>query len=403
MSVFILIVASCRLVVAQQVGLDMKGIEALADEWNFANNSRNVESFKRVYADTLLFYTETLSEARAIALKQKLFVREPAFQQRIKSEITCTAYTGGLIKCDFGKEVLEEGKWKQYPSYLLISYQDNRYFIVGESDYVTDRVLGYTLQIGEPMKFEAPDSAYNSIGVMASDDSFRLAMDTAIAKLDSLLKPVDPIVIFPQLSAMGDITVPKGYVFLLVGFLAAGGVIIFIADSVRNRERTRDKAALHEPVRKKRVFRDREIQPVFERFVITLFDPLYFRHRKRKYQPVLADNTTEETRGSDLEFEFNYKETHAKFRVICQYHKNGAPDKIRLFSASGYQLFREAANTSLVPFYLVVGFGGTPDDPRELFLLPADAIKREWITRDSLQAYSKSGMFFYNRVAGRLQ
>ena len=53
--------------------------------------------------------------------------------------------------------------------------------------------------------------------------------------------------------------------------------------------------------------------------------------------------------------------------------------------------------------YYVLGFGGRPDDPQELFFLPAKSVKSEYMTKAMLRAYSKSGMFFYNRKMGRIQ
>ena len=55
------------------------------------------------------------------------------------------------------------------------------------------------------------------------------------------------------------------------------------------------------------------------------------------------------------------------------------------------------------PLYFVLGFGGAPDDPKELFLLPARDFSDGVVKKQVLKAHSKSGMFFYNRVAGKLQ
>src|SRR5688500_17056172 len=71
--------------VSQGLKVDSKEIEPLIREWNYANNSRNRESFSNVYGDQLIFYTQTLSESEAIALKQKLFKVRPGFRQRINS------------------------------------------------------------------------------------------------------------------------------------------------------------------------------------------------------------------------------------------------------------------------------------------------------------------------------
>jgi len=303
------------------------------------------------------------------------------------------------------KEVWENDTSKIYPSYLLVSYEGKRYRIVGESDYATDRVLGYNLEIGEPIEFERAqmesDSTYHSVAVMASDPSFGSEMDTAIASIDSLLKPLDPIAIFPGLSSMGAITVSKGYVFLLVGFLAIGGLMIFIADSLQSRKRK--EGAIKKRHKKVRVTHGYEIQSVFESFVMTLFDPLYFRQRKPKRQAVLAGNFPEAEGATHLDIEFNYKETQARFAIQCQYFKSVEIGEIQLFSPARYQRYKDFEKESGMPFYFILGFGGTADDPKELFLVPGSAINGDVIHKDDVKPHSKSGMFFYNRVAGRLQ
>jgi hypothetical protein len=201
---------------------------------------------------------------------------------------------------------------------------------------------------------------------------------------------------------MGTITVPKGYVFILVGILAAGGLMIFIADTVRTKKK-KTGTVLHKPDEADRVIADFKMQSVFESFVITLFDPLYFRHRRPKAERVLAGNTSEGDTGPDLEFDFNFKETHARFAIKCQYYKERLTHEIRLFSPRRLQVLRDFAEGREIPLYYILGFGGTPDDPKELFLVPAKAIKHEFVSKAALKPYSKSGMFFYNSNQGRLQ
>ena len=247
------------------------------------------------------------------------------------------------------------------------------------------------------------DTAYHSVGAMASDESFRLGMDSAIASLDSLLKPVDPLDMFPQLSSMGVVTIPKGYIILLVSFLLLGGLLIFVADAVHSRKRTR--GVIHKQ-RHKRVPNgpDYQMQSMFESFVITLFDPLYFRHNKAgKKQAVMAGDFSEFESAPNLEFEFNNKDTHSQFAIKCQYFKNVDTDEIRVFPPGRYQRFKDFENATGMSLYFVLGFGGAPDDPKELFLVPASELKRELIRKEAIRRYSKSGMFFYNRAAGRLQ
>lgn len=395
--------------ICQHIGLDTQQIEAVVREWNYANNSGSVESFENVYDDTLLFYTQTLSESRAIALKQQLFREKPYFRQRVITTVSYSPFTSGVIKCHFVKEVMEREGWKKYPSYLLVSYEGDRYRIVGESDYATDKTLRFRLELGEAMTFQnitgKPDPFYSDSMLVPplEDPFFSLSnADYGLSSLDSLMKPLDPLKMFPQLSSMGVITIPRGYVFLLVAFLALGGLTIFIADSVR-RPKRRKGAVLRKRGRADRMVRDLNTQSVFEAFVITLFDPLYFRHSRPKAEKVFAGRVTEGETGPDLEFEFNHKDAHAKFAIKCLYFRGGTKNDVHLFPPDRKRAFRVFEEENEMPLHFILGLGGTPDDPKELFLVPAKVISRGVVSKTDLQPYSKSGMFFYNSVSRRLQ
>lgn len=384
---------------AQGIGIETKDIEAVIREWNYANNSRNVQSFKNVYARQLLFYTQDVSELKAIQLKQQLFRLKPAFRQRIITGITYTPYTSGLIKCDFTKEVFETTRWKEYPSYLLVSFQDNRYEIVGESDIPTDKVLKYTLDIGEPMTFEnvATTDSFQTDS-HAARKSFSAVADAA----NSSLKSDETTSMF---SKFGEVTIPKGYIYILIGLLTLGGLMIFAADAARSRKRhslpsgamikTQDEAEL--------VVRDFKMQSVFEDFVVTLFDPLYFLNRRPKSERVYAGKIPNDEPMPDFIFEFNQKDVHAHFAIKCQYYKDVAKNEVHLFPADVVRGFRQFEEEKGIDVYYVLGFGGAPDDPKELFLLPAKSIQDEYVTKSELRRYSKSGMFYYNSKTERIQ
>ena len=396
---FILAWSVNYLSVAQDIGISTKEIESVIREWNFANNNRNIESFRNVYGERLLFYTQDISEQKAIQLKQQLFRLKPNFQQRIVTEITYTPYTSGLIKCDFTKEVFETTGWKKYPSYLLVSYDNNRYQIVGESDNATDRVLKYALDIGEPMKFQdvadadTLDSASTTVVTVTPSALDSLKSRLNINRVSSM---------FSDISAMGAVTIPKGYIFILIGLLAVGGLIIFAADSVQSRRRITDGAMIQRQDEAEKVVQDFKMQSVFEDFVITLFDPLYFRYKRPKTERVFAGSAHELEAMPDLIFEFNQKDIRARFAIKCQYYKHVAKNEVQLFSADVLQGFRRFDEKEMDVYY-VLGFGGTPDDPKELFFLPAKAIQEEYVTKGALRPFSKSGMFYYNGKTGRIQ
>lgn len=400
LAVLVLISIPCgRWAHAQAMRIDTRGIESVIDEWMFANNGRNLESFRRVYADDLLFYTQQLSETRAIELKQQLFELKPYFKQQITTPITYTPYTSGIIKCEFTKEVFEKTHWKEYASYLLVSYEDNRYHIVGESDIATDRVLKYTLQIGDPMSFE--DTGSRADIAVTDTSQIATASERVFESVKSFLNVERIDEMLPDISAMGVVTVPRGYVYMLIALLSIGGVMLIIADSVQARKRVRRNAMLPKSDEAERVVRDFKVQSVFEAFVITLFDPLYFQYKRPKQQRVYAGDPRLSQAAPDLIFQFRQKDTEVQFAILCRYYKHIAKNEVQLFPPEvrrGLEQFGQD-----LELYYVLGFGGSPDDPKELYFVPSGDVNGEYVTKSSLRQYSKSGMFYYNRRTGRIQ
>lgn len=390
----------------QRLQVETKDIESLIREWNYANNSRSLESFRNVYGAQLIFYTQTVTESNAIALKQELFRLKPYFRQKITTGLTYTPFTSGVIKVDFTKEVMERSGWKQYPSYLLVSFDDNRYQIVGESDYATDKTLKFLLDIGEPMDFEKP---LRDERQTPQDSLVGAAPQATVTGLESLVesfKAGDWAAVLAHITDAGMITVPKGYVFMLVGMLVVGGLMIFIADTVQRPRKKKKKiygVSLERADEADHVIRDFKMQSVFEAFVITLFDPLYFRHRRPKAERVLAGKVSEGETVPDLEFEFHQKDVRMRFAIKCVYYKKTGPSELQLFSPERQQAFRTFEEERRMDLYYILGIGGTPDDPKELYLVPAKAVESEFISKAALKPYWKSGMFYHNRATQKLQ
>lgn len=389
---------------AQDLSINTSALESLVQEWNFANNTRNEESFRKVYGDELLFYTQELSEAKAIQLKKRLFEMKPYFRQRISTPITYTPYTSGVMKCEFTKEVFEKTHWKKYPSYLLVTYQDRRYSIVGESDNATDRVLKYTLDIGEPMTFESVADDAQPKAVAADSAPLADAPMNVVDSLTALLDSTRVKRMFSDVASMGMVMIPKGYLYMLIGLLTVGGLMIFIADRARSRKPVPEKgASLARHDEAEKVVKDFKMQSVFESFVITLFDPLFFRYKRPKSEPVFAGKVSGTEALPDLMFEYNNKETRVPFAIKCQYYNHVSRNEVQLFPSERLHLLRQFEEYGEMDLYYVLGFGGTPDDPQELFFVPAKAVRSEYISKAVLRQFSKSGMFYYNRAAERIQ
>jgi hypothetical protein len=406
MKLVIPLVLICSLCRAQQLDIDVREIESLIKEWNFANNSQSLESFRNVYAQSLVFYTQRWSRERVITFKKKLFSSNPKYAQKITGEIKQTPYTGGVIKCEFQKNVLEKFGWTSYPSYLLLSYEEGRYWIVGESDEVTDKRLKYKPDIGEPMLLESTSSdstALDSNGASSQADSATTPADTADHEMQSagVRKSLGNLAsIYSYVSSQETVTIRRDWIFILIGILLFGGMLIFLAASKSQQGVGKSRKSKGRDLEKSTVE-----QSQFEAFVVTLFDPLYFSYSRLKASENTRSDIAVREVSPELHFHFHHKEKEHAFAVQCLYVSDVDESDvvIKLFPQEQLQQYRNYQDRHGIDVYYVVGIGGTPDDPREMYLLPAAAVEREVVSRDALRNFNKSGMFFYNDSVGRLQ
>jgi len=413
--------------IAQKAGVNTSEIASLIKEWNYAHNARSTEAFNTVYHKTVVLYAQQLSKAECIAQKKTFFGEHPDYKQNITSSISYNAYPSGVIKCSFKKEVTKDGVLWKYPAYLLVSYKNNKYRIVGESDDATDRTLNYYLAIGktidpppvvkEDLKNENEDSVTDSVMrndsavastgddstvANASDDSVSIsAIDTSVTQRSTDSVAVTNTLPIPVIQE-DAVTIPLQYIYMLVGFLVVSSIVIIIVAGNRSKKRNGKSKAAPDMHAGKHDHYDVEQSALFEKFVITLFDPLYFRAFRAKREKILADPSTEIAVYPELEFEFNHKDAKISFVVESMYiphlkYKDiliAPPDKV-----AAYRQLDEDDHD----LYLVLGIEGKPDDPRELYLIPVIEIRQSYITYPQLQRFRKHGMFFYNTESERLQ
>lgn len=397
-----LLATGCTPARSQHLGIDTAAIKSLIHEWNFANNTRSVETFRNVYGEELLFYTERLDEDAAVRLKQEMFEEKPGFRQNIASGITFTAYTSGVVKCDFIKEVWERSHWKKYPSYLLVSYDGGAYEIVGESDHPTDRVLKYDPELGEPMELQgipqsrAGEQASAPGLAIVSGQGGDTPAEVVSRHLDALLSLLPP----------GLMVVPKRSVYIFMGLLLIGGALIFMADALdrrRTRRRRSAKTVVKQRNRAEEMVAELNTQSVFEAFVVTLFDPILFRHRRPEAKRVYAGEVPQAQPGPDLEFVYQNKGITGRFAIKCLYFPNALGRRWQFLPPDQLKMIRSFVLENEMELYYIVGIGGTPDDPMELYLVPGSAVKAAIISRDMLRPFAKSGMVYYHRKEGRLR
>lgn len=378
----------CFPTTGQQLTLNTKKIEALIDKWNLIHNQANVEGFDNIFDDQLLFYSEHVSRSKATLLKKLLFVRNPGYQQRVTADIKYTLHTNGVVKCEFTKEVLRDGEWEGEPMYLLVGFKNSGYWIIGESDHRTDQQYGYKPKIGEAVDVEVVSASVNTDNqVLFSEVAVNPTLSTPDTGGDSI--------------SWGSL-----HIYLVIALLSAGVLIIFLDRMGIKKEK--ELQALHEeemmleddydviipetkvPNQPYQVIENHLKQKAFRDFLLKMFDPVFFK-------PKQTDDVSRVYQDQRIEFELTGQKGETPAFAVQYLYKEDTGDEINLFSETQLTGYREQRD-----LFFVLGIGGPPDTPNEIYLIPATNLKSEVISKDELKPFRRSGSFYYDAAARRL-
>lgn len=136
---------------------------------------------------------------------------------------------------------------------------------------------------------------------------------------------------------------------------------------------------------------------LFEQYIIKKFNKEYFTIKEWRSDKYINGIYAESNKNPDIELEF--KLTSSRFAVECKYRKNlfnGGIEVAKDYQLSNYKRFGSERNMDV---YIVVGLGGEPQFPEELFLIPVKTIENKYINYEQLVKHRKvpASNFFYNK------
>ncbi len=137
----------------------------------------------------------------------------------------------------------------------------------------------------------------------------------------------------------------------------------------------------------------------FEIFVIEKFSNKYFKCKSWRGDKMAPSHFPESNKYPDLELEFNYKDYNRKIAVECKYRSNFSGGCVDLGSYDKLQQYKVFERENGIQVYVVLGVGGEPTAPEELYLIPLPHIESNKMYRNKLsKEYTKSlsAKFFYD-------
>lgn len=146
----------------------------------------------------------------------------------------------------------------------------------------------------------------------------------------------------------------------------------------------------------------------FERFVVKNFDKKYFTLQEWRSDKYVDGIYAVSNHFPDLEVIFNLesKGVREAFAIECKWRKSLYRESIEW--AKDYQLknYQEYADKLKIPVFVVIGVGGEPEKPQELFIVPLHKMKSNTISKSDLANFKKGTMdtpFFWDYDKNVLQ
>lgn len=351
---------------------DSVKIYNLIYEWSEAHNTKDISRFEKILANELLFYSLSLEQPEVIKKKLSFFDKNESFKQFIYSPIYINEYSNGTIKCNFVKTVVLNGKSTDYPSYLLLIKEGKDYVITGESDLISDKNLGYKLEIGNVVK---GNGNFGMLFYFAISIFLVLCIFLYIRYKSRLDK---------NKRTNSDLTQTNKTENLSIKEVA--------------KDSNLDVKELNKIINK---FKGDE----FEEYVVGSFDKKYFKLLDWRSDKGVQGVFPESNEYPDLEFQFQHNNYVKRFAIECKFRKESDKDLIEFAYPDQLTRYRNYSNDKGIEVYLVIGFGGIPISPKELFLIPLNEIESPKISINvAREKYFKQigRNFYYSTVTHRL-
>ncbi len=342
---FLLLLASCSNYEDQ--------CKSLTYEWNELHNSHNTEKFEELYDTEVLFYGFRYTKSKCIAIKKKFL--SSSFEQEIISPLVLYKYSSGVIKCDFTKRTHSKKGIKEHLCYLLFKEVNNKLQITGESDFLSDQKRNVQLNLGT---------------IQSGSKGYYI--------LTSLL----------------ILLIGSGIYFVRRKRKSDDGMGIYTSEAVEEKIELKSSANLKVDTIDKNVEKGR----LFENYITAKFHEV-FKLKEWRGDKIHEGRYAHNNMYPDMEWELILPNVYGKFAVECKYRSQYINNSVDI--AKEYQLnnYRNYSKENKIPVFIILGVGGLPDNPSEIFIIPLSEIQSPILYKGQLARFRKAkvtGTFGYN-------
>jgi len=147
------------------------------------------------------------------------------------------------------------------------------------------------------------------------------------------------------------------------------------------------------------VLSNKEKGNLFEQWVVKRFDRRYFTLQEWRSDKEVDGIYAESNKYPDLLLEFKLKKVTKSFAVECKWRQDYHNGNLEWAKQGQLQRYSKFAQEKQVPVFIVIGLGGNPDDPQEVFIVPLSTLRAEQVKKEYLEQFvrkNKAADFFFD-------
>lgn len=148
----------------------------------------------------------------------------------------------------------------------------------------------------------------------------------------------------------------------------------------------------------------------FEEWVVKRFRRDLFSIKEWRGDKFVDGIYAESSTHPDLEIEFHLRDVRERFAVECKWRghwESGTKPFLNWATDQQIVTYKEFAQTRALPVFVVIGLGGQPDQPSEVFVVPLDRLRFANATEEYLDRFRRRGEvgqnFFFDPTLPQLR
>lgn len=130
----------------------------------------------------------------------------------------------------------------------------------------------------------------------------------------------------------------------------------------------------------------------FEEYVVSHFNKKYFTLKEWRGDKYYDGNYAESNRYPDMEYELSLDGKIISFAVECKWRSKFSNEWITWATEEQADIYRKFEKEKDMPVFVVIGVGGSPSEPEQVYAVPLSVLKLNIAKEDYIRDFLREDM-----------